>query len=377
MISDLTSFAAQLRELMAFATCSKPSPGLSAQAFLDERFSTLAMELFALQFKHNSVYRRICEARGQAPDTVESWSKIPAAPAAAFKEFELTSLAPAERVAVFHSSGTMGQQRSRHFHSQESLKLYEASLWPWFEKHVIPDLSSTPWHFLSLTPNKETAPNSSLVHMIETTSRLSRARTVTFAGYAAEDGTWGVDVELALEVVAGVVEGPVVLLGTAFNFVHLLDAMVERRQRLRLSAGSRIMETGGYKGRSRELAKPELHALLTEYLGVPQSQILSEYGMSELGSQAYDSVSGGLCKMQHATRIFRFPPWCRVQITSPETGREVADGETGLVRIYDLANAFSVMGIQTEDKAVRHGHGFELIGRAVAAEPRGCSLMAI
>ena len=75
--------------------------------------------------------------------------------------------------------------------------------------------------------------------------------------------------------------------------------------------------------------------------------------------------------------IFHFPPWARVQIISPETGREVADGETGLIRVFDLANVFSVAAIQTEDLGIRRGDGFELIGRAQLAEPRGCSLMTI
>ena len=132
-------------------------------------------------------------------------------------------------------------------------------------------------------------------------------------------------------------------------------------------AGSRVMETGGYKNRSRTLLKGELHALITERLGVPRENIICEYGMSELSSQAYDS---GI-----HPRVFRFPPWVRVQIISPENGREVADGESGLIRIFDLANVFSVAAIQTEDLGVRRGDGFELIGRAQLAEPRGCSLM--
>jgi hypothetical protein len=77
----------------------------------------------------------------------------------------------------------------------------------------------------------------------------------------------------------------------------------------------------------------------------------------------------------HVTRHFSFPRWARVQIISPETGREVADGETGLIRVFDLANVFSVAAIQTEDLGIRHGDGFELIGREQLAEPRGCSLM--
>ena len=122
------------------------------------------------------------------------------------------------------------------------------------------------------------------------------------------------------------------------------------------------------------LPKAELHALIARQLGVAPRHIVCEYGMSELSSQAYDSAGHPPTSTLHS-RAFRFPPWARVQIISPETGREVADGETGLIRIFDLANAFSVAAIQTEDLGTRRGEGFELIGRAQLAEPRGCSLM--
>ena len=128
------------------------------------------------------------------------------------------------------------------------------------------------------------------------------------------------------------------------------------------------METGGYKGRSRALSKERLHEWIGQVLGIAKNQIVTEYGMSELSSQAYNRVVG--C----AGGVFHFPPWAKAQIVSPETGVEAAEGETGLVRVFDLANVRSVMAIETEDLAVRRGDGFELIGRAAAAEPRGCSL---
>ncbi len=140
------------------------------------------------------------------------------------------------------------------------------------------------------------------------------------------------------------------------------------------------METGGYKGRSRNLPRVELHALITRYLGIPPSHIDREYGMSELSSQAYDCVAG-----RHALRfnastlqpLFLFPPWAQALVVSPETGREIAEGETGLIQVCDLANVRSVLVIQTEDLAARRGNGFELLGRAELAEPRGCSLMNV
>jgi hypothetical protein len=105
--------------------------------------------------------------------------------------------------------------------------------------------------------------------------------------------------------------------------------------------------------------------MLAKFLGVQPNNVLAEYGMSELSSQAYDNAAG----------VFHFPPWARACIISPETGAESAEGETGLLRVFDLANIASVMAVQTEDLAVRRGDGFELLGRAASAEPRGCSLL--
>jgi hypothetical protein len=169
------------------------------------------------------------------------------------------------------------------------------------------------------------------------------------------------------------------VVGTAFSFVHLLDYFGERK-RFGLPPGSRVMETGGYKGRARQIPKDELHVLITRCFGVPPSNIVCEYGMSELSSQAYDAVvdpaGAGPREPGQSPWRFRFPPWARVQLVSPETGKEVAESETGLIRVWDLANVRSVMAIQTEDIGIRRAAGFELIGRVSRAEPRGCSLMA-
>ena len=168
---------------------------------------------------------------------------------------------------------------------------------------------------------------------------------------------------------------PVVLLGTAFNVVHLLDAFEAGNIRYRLAAGSRLMETGGYKGRSRELPRAQLHAEVTRRLGLPATAIVTEYGMSELSSQGYDRVAQPLSPGAPCPPVFHFPHWCRASVVSPETGAEVADGARGIVRIVDLANLWSVATIQTSDEAIRRGDQFELLGRVAQSEPRGCSRM--
>jgi hypothetical protein len=332
----------------------------------DQRFNSFALELFALQFKHNSAYRKICEARKLAPHTIEYWTRIPFVPTSAFKELELTSLAPDERAVVFHSSGTTEQKPSRHFHCAESLATYETSLWNWFQQNCGSQIADC--GLVILTPPPSKAPHSSLVHMFETVRQKLGVPESCFFGNVA-NGAWVLDFDAVLEVLAPGRQTPdarpLLMLGTAFSFVHLLDYLVENDLRFNLPAGSRVMETGGYKNRSREMSKAELHALITGRLGVPRESIICEYGMSELSSQAYGKSSGA----------FQFPPWARAQIISPEIGHEVADDETGLIRVLDLANIFSIAAIQTEDLAIRRGDGFEMIGRAQSAEPRGCSLM--
>ncbi|MGD0252687.1 MAG: hypothetical protein ABSC01_08315 [Verrucomicrobiota bacterium] len=393
MTSELSNFAARLREFIQGRDAALRRPvGAARRPCQKSEFDSFALELFELQFKHNAAYRKICKARGLTPNVVEHWTRIPAVPTAAFKELEMTCLSPGERTSVFHSSGTTEQKPSRHFHNAESLKIYEASLLPWFFENVVPDLRFTIYdlRLICLTPPPAQAPHSSLVHMFETVRQKIGASESVFVGKIAADGSWTLDFAAVLAALFPKSQtqdpGPHLLLGTAFSFVHLLDFLVGKNLRFDLPAGSRVMETGGYKNHSRSMPKTELHALITERLGVPPENIICEYGMSELSSQAYDSVaaddwrvtgkSGASCHLSPVTRHFEFPPWARVQIVSPENGREVADGETGLIRIFDLANVFSVVAIQTEDLGIRRGEGFELIGRAQRAEPRGCSLMS-
>lgn len=350
----------------AIAAWIEDSPKLD-----DARFNSLALKLFAFQFEHNPAYRRFCDTLGRDSDRVKVWQDIPAVPTAAFKELKLTVLPSAERTTVFHSSGTTAQLPSRHFHCSESLAVYEASLLAWAEPHL--RLNALPvGQLLFLTPSPALAARSSLVHMLATIQNAHPMMPASFFGNVDETGAWSLGFDKLVRALSDAIarSQPVALFGTAFNFVHLLDELAARALRFELPPGSRVMETGGYKGRSRIVAKTELHAALTNALGVRPEFIVTEYGMSELSSQAYDAMAG-----MAAPRILRFPAWVPTQVISPETGREVPLGGIGLLRVFDLANVASVLAVQTEDLAVRHADGFELIGRSAASEPRGCSLM--
>lgn len=348
----------------------------------DSAFSDLALRLFRLQFSSNVLYRSLCEARGIAPRAVTNWREIPAVPAAAFKELSLSCLAPATGTVEFRSSGTTMRNRSRHIHNAESLALYEASLLPWFERHVLADVAKLVAEevivaparlpMLFLTPERALAQDSSLVYMFDAVAREFGADDSLFVGRSQEG--WIVDLDRAVFAIrkSTCANRPLVILGAAFNFVHLLEHFAANDMRYCLARGSRVIETGGYKGQAREIPKAELHALITKYLGIAPEYIVTEYGMCELSSQAYNPIAGE----SKEAGAFRFPPWARAQIISPETGLEVADGGKGLVRVIDLANVYSVLAVQTEDLGVRRGSGFELVGRAPQAAARGCSLLS-
>jgi hypothetical protein len=376
--SIFSDYVARLRAFIRQSSADTADTARPSSKNADEAFNSLALELYALQFAHNQPYRRFCDSRGVSPRTISHWTTIPAMPAVAFKETDLTCLPAGERTTSFFSSGTTGQKRSRHFHNVHSLALYESSLLPWFKAHLLAGCGRL--NMLFLTPSPALAPHSSLAHMFETLRREFGAVGSLFVGNIEAEEAWRIETKRALFFLRDAIQAnrPVALLGTAFNFVQLLDFLAASDTTLRLPEGSRVLETGGYKNRSRFAPKAELHALMTTQLGVPGSHIISEYGMSELSSQAYDSrVPGAECQVPGEDRLFRFPPWARVQIVSPETGGEVGEGERGLIRVLDLANVSSVMAIQTEDLGVRHNNGFEFVGRAESSEPRGCSLMSL
>lgn len=383
MHTDFTVYAARLREFIRRHSPEVCPAERTGPEESDSQFAALALELFRLQFHANPTYRALCRRRGVTPEALHEWRELPALPTEAFKEAEVSCLAPAERTTVFHSSGTTRQIPSRHYHGVLSLALYEASLKPWFQRHLLCEhagrLDSGPLShgekptFLALTPPLSAAPHSSLVHMLHVVGREFGAADSSFAGRLDTDGTWTLDPERLRSALrkSRASNRPLVLLGTAFNFVHLLDHFAANHLRDRPADGSRVLETGGYKGRSRALPKPELQALITAHLGIPAERIVTEYGMSELSSQAYETRGGA-----RGAGRFHFPPWARALVISPETGCEVSEGGTGRLRIIDLANAGSVLAVQTADLAIRRGAGFELLGREAAVEPRGCSLMA-
>ncbi|HYE32917.1 MAG TPA: hypothetical protein VEH27_15930 [Methylomirabilota bacterium] len=354
MTLDLTAYR---KELFAFMHSPPVAP-----AEQEAEFNRLALRLYAIQTSNNAIYHRVAAARGATNPL--NWRQLPAIPTATFKDVDVTLLPASARTNVFHSSGTTEQRPSRHFHSPETLAFYEESLARAFT-NACPEIQSLDWVFL--TPPSGKAPYSSLAHMFS--ALANRHPKAEFFGHVTADG-WVLNLPPLIERLRSATL-PVFIAGTAFNFVHLLDALASIPLSLHLPHGSVALQTGGYKGRSRTLAQEDLYAALRTQLGI--TVIRSEYGMSELSSQAYDQPEIG----NDRETIFKFPHWVRTRLAGAGSFTPSRTPEKpGLLEIIDLANVSSAVAIQTGDLAVEGGSGFTLLGRAEAAEPRGCSLQS-
>ncbi|MFQ5657978.1 MAG: long-chain fatty acid--CoA ligase [Candidatus Methylomirabilales bacterium] len=332
----------------------------------DETFGQVALEVFAFQYRQNPAYRQFCDRRGVTPETVDGWQGIPAVPTSAFKVLDLTC-APPEK--VFLTSGTSQGSDRRGRHGFPWLEVYETSVLTNFAAHLLPDGARL--RVLILAPSPDLLPSSSLSHMLELVRRAYGAD-----GSAYFVGETGVDVTGVLRALWEIEarQEKVCLLGTSFAFVHLLDSCLQEGCTFRLPAGSRLMDTGGFKGRSREVSRDELLRLYQKVFEIPEAFCVNEYGMTEMGSQFYDNVLRDRVLGCLHPRFKGIPPWVRTRVLDPVTLEELPEGEVGLLTHYDLANCGSAMAVETEDLGYRVGEGFEIVGRAPGAEARGCSL---
>jgi Acyl-protein synthetase, LuxE len=350
-------------------------------ALPDDAFDRLARGVFAHQLACNTPYRLFCERRGAAADSVAHWTQIPAVPTDAFKAAALVCgdagriaagaaawTAGPRTSAVFRTSGTTLGAEQRGTHYVPDLSLYDAVLRAGFRAHLLP--GGGRMRMISLVPRPEEAPDSSLSHMA---GAVVADHGAAGSGWFVSPGG-GIDhagLQAALRA-AEAADEPVCILGTAFALVHWLDALRESGTRFHLPSGSRLMDTGGFKGRSREVTREELYGAIGERTGIPHASCVNEYGMTEMSSQFYDGVAGSASAP--ADRLHIGPPWVRTQATDPETLRPLPHGETGVLRHLDLANLDSVMAIQTADLGITAPEGFRVLGRARGAEARGCSL---
>jgi len=309
--------------------------------------------------------------------TVESYGRlaqhrvafeVPALPTDVFRHARVAGHDASEDIRVFHSSGTKQDHRSHH-HFRD-LGLYVASARQAARFALFPDRPRM--RLLFLAPSEREAPHSSLSFML--------SRFADWFGRGEVTWAWRNDTLLpdrlsrALRC-AQIAREPIAILGTSFAFVHAEEAL--GKTRFKLPRGSRIMQTGGYKGRSTEFPAPELLRLLSARYGVRDSFMVNEYGMTELSSQLYEpTLRRAALDLPVGPRRFWVPGWMRASVVDPESLEPQPDGAEGLLRFDDVANLDSCVAIQTSDVGVLEDGEVIVLGRSPDAVPRGCSLSA-
>lgn len=313
-----------------------------------------------MQAKAIPTYGRLYESRRRFDENA-----VAALPTDVFRHARIAVHPPSEDVRLFRTSGTTNGARG--LHAFRDLGLYDRAATREARRMLFPDRDRM--RLLILAPPAKEATDSSLSYML--------ARFVdwfgTHATYGFRDGTLATEHVIAAATEAEKAGEPLAVLGTSFAFVHLEDALEGRS--FKLPEGSRIMQTGGFKGRSREIEPDAMRAMLTARFGVPDPYIVAEYGMTELSSQMYETtLRDAVVGRRIGARRFAVPGWMRAAPVDPDGLGSIVKGETGLLRLEDIANVDSCAVIQTADMARELDDGFVLLGRAEGAVPRGCSI---
>jgi hypothetical protein len=310
-------------------------------------FASVALELFHFQYTHNSLYRDYANAIKRSPSRVSCPEEIPFLPIRFFKTHAVTTTA-FEPDLVFESSGTTTTINSRHL--VKSAALYQRSFLQAFELFYG---TVSQLRIAGLLPSYLERGNSSLVYMTEHLIRLSGDSK---SGFYLDN----LSVLSDLLATSELEKKPTLLIGATFG---LLDFAEKFSMPLQYTT---LMETGGMKGRRKEMVRAEVHEQLKAAFGLPV--IHSEYGMTELLSQAYSKGDG----------LFQCPPWMKVLVRDEEDPLTVLQTGRGGVNIIDLANIYSCSFIATDDAGTVWADGsFEILGRLDGSDLRGCSLLTL
>lgn len=308
----------------------------------NDEFESIALEVFRYQFEHNIVYREYALAIGKSDP--KKLNEIPFLPIEFFKTHDVYCGIEQPEL-VFKSSGTTGLQRSKHLIKEASIYCRSFSI---AYSALIGDPKDQV--ILALLPNYIEQGESSLVYMVD---QLISATKDPLSGFLLNEP------ELVHERYTEATQQnkKVVLFGVSYALMDLAERNIDLSKAM-------IIETGGMKGRRKEITKSELHHIIREGTGVPF--VSSEYGMTELLSQAYSNKDG----------IFDCPAWMKILIRDiNDPFSYIEENKTGGINVIDLANLYSCSFIATQDLGKRNGQQFEVLGRFDHSDIRGCNLM--
>lgn len=337
-----------------------------------ESFEELALSIAEFQKRHSEAFARLVALHGSRLDSVAA---IPAIPTDAFRLTRVSVHSPSLDCARFVTSGTT--ERLRGMHAFRSTRTYSELCVAFGRAALIHTAGQATAVCLAAPPEEPQCSSLSFMFQVFLKGLDGRSLDGTAATTACTDrwllGPRGINLDglhRAAEV-ARVRSEPLLVLSTSLALDVLLQALDGRK--LDLPPESCVMQTGGDKGRRGALGADEIRTLVSQAFGLPESAVVSEYGMTELSSQLYEGTYP-CALLRGPPGIYLAPPWLQVTPVDPVSLAPVPEGEVGLARFVDLANVDSAVAIVTQDRIRARGPGIELLGRQAGAPERGCSL---
>lgn len=339
----------------------KQALGRRVERFIEDRgsdsFERLALDLFRFQYSALPALQRYWDSFGAGPETTSDWTSIPPVGLSVFKRYEL--FCGSEIVERFTTSGTSGRGRGTSLFDGQDLQLMHRAILVNASTSLFRDGQHT--RFLMLVPSPQEAPQMIMAHGM---ARIASRFGIGDPFFAVGSGRLLDDQALQALKVWTDQGSPITMIGGSFGFVNFMERMPDNC-RLTLPPGSRLLDAGGFKGRSREVDRFEFMDMVEDRFGIPRGNIFNLYGLTELASQFYSLGEGS-----------KQPPhWTRVRVVDPMSLKDVKPHQQGVPLLIDLANVSRPMAVITDDiaEAAPDG-GFHLLGRASGSAPRGCSL---
>jgi len=338
-----------------------------------ETFDSLCLDVFRVQYANIASYKKFCMQKGASPDGVKNHRQIPAVPVQAFKAGEIFLYSKNDIHMTFKTSGTSKANPGIAHFSESGTDLSSCAIVKNSMTYLFPDAADT--RFFLIAPPPAAAPNLTMVFGI--TEVMKNVGTYHGKHYMGKDGIKWAELFSDLEGTIGE-NVPATIIAPSFAMVFILDKMGAEKIAYKMPAGSRVLDAGGFKGRSREISRPEMVAAIGEKFSIPAGYCVNTLGMSELGTQYYDNNLKNLVAGLSAPTNKENPHWARTYIADPENGFELIEpgesSKTGALVHFDLTDIDRALAIVTDDLGRYSGSGFEMLGRFTPGDLKGCSL---
>jgi hypothetical protein len=339
----------------------------------EDKFNRLAVGLFKLQFNAIDGYSKYCKKKNVTPENINDYLQIPPMPASAFKSGDIFIYSNEEIYLTFKTSGTSGSDRGNAYFSRSCAELTSLAIVENAKRYMFPDLVDT--RFFLIAPSPEAMPNLTMAFGITEVMK-------NIGPYGGKHylGTEGLKTEELMSDLKKCEQEkiPASIIAPSFAMVAILDKLAEKKMIFKMAPGSRVLDAGGFKGRSREVSRPDMVKMIGERFSIMPQYCINALGMSELGTQYYDNNIKNHAAGIKAPVAKENPHWAKTLVMKLDGDMNYiapnAYSINGALVHFDLSNFDRAAAILTDDLGCYREGGFEVLGRIKEGDLKGCSL---